>query len=195
MYFNFTSYNQIDLNIKPYLVQEGLVYRLMPFENQSKNVEPDTELMYENLITNANYNNLLKKNIYLNHEDYHARMIDPLRSAFNLLAAGLMYEGKDEKASVVMSKALHDLYPTHLKPSFSNLQTSDLLLTMGRTEEAQRLSAALFNWNFQQVRSDLDDNKGIDQINIFLLKRSGDILTKAGRPEFTEKLEGLVNGY
>ena len=30
VYFNFTSYNQIDLNIAPYLVQEGLVYRLMP---------------------------------------------------------------------------------------------------------------------------------------------------------------------
>ena len=46
VYFNFTSYNQIDLNIAPYLVQEGLVYRLMPYENQSKDVEPDTDLMY-----------------------------------------------------------------------------------------------------------------------------------------------------
>lgn len=191
MYFNFTSYNQLDLNIKPYLVQEGLVYRLMPFENQSKNVEPDTELMYENLIINASYDNLLRKDIYLNHEDYHARMIDPLRSAFNLLVAGLIYEGNDEKASHVMDKALHDLYPTHLKPSFSNLQTADLLLTMGRTAEAQRLSAALFDWNFLQVKSDLDNNKTVGQVNIFLLTRSAELLNRVGRSDYATKLREL----
>jgi len=191
MYFNFTSYSQLDLNIKPYLVQAGLVYRLMPFENQSKNVEPDTDLMYENLITNANYENLLRKDIYLNHEDYHARMIDPLRSAFNLLVAGLIYEGNDEKASHVIDKALHDLYPAHLKPSFSNLQTADLLLGMGRTTEAQRLSAALFEWNFLQVKSDLDNNMSVGQINVFLLKRSEEFLTRIGRPDYATRVREL----
>jgi hypothetical protein len=191
MYFNFTSYNQLDLNIKPYLVQEGLVYRLMPSENPSKDVETDTELMYENLINNANYQNLLRKNIYLNHEDYQARMIDPLRSAFNLLAAGLIYEGNDEKAFHVMDKAIHDLYPPHLKPSFSNLQTADLLLAMGRTTEAQRLSAALFDWNFLQVKSDLNNNKPVGQINIFLLRRSEEFLTRIGRPEYATRVREL----
>ena len=70
VYFNFTSYNQIDLNIAPYLVQEGLVYRLRPFENQSKDVEADTDLMYKNLIANASYENLLRSDIYFNNEDF-----------------------------------------------------------------------------------------------------------------------------
>ena len=86
VYFNFTSYNQLDLNVSPYLVQEGLVYRLTPVENLSKDVEADTDVMFKNLMTNANYDNLLRNDIYLNHEDYHARMIEPLRSAFNLPA-------------------------------------------------------------------------------------------------------------
>ncbi|HZB12065.1 MAG TPA: DUF2723 domain-containing protein, partial [Chryseolinea sp.] len=98
VYFNFTSYNQIDLNVVPYLVQEGLVYRLMPQENRSKDVEADTQLMYENLITNASYENLLQTDIYFNHEDFQARMVEPLRSAFNELAVGLLNEGDEVKA-------------------------------------------------------------------------------------------------
>ena len=191
IYFNFTSYNQVDLNIKPYLIQEGLVYRLVPSENSSKDVEPNTGLMYKNLVANASYENLARKDIYLNHEDYHARMIDPLRSSFNLLAAGLIYEGEEEKANDVMDKALRDLYPAHLKPSFSNLQTADLLLAMGRTVEAQKLSTDLFDWNFLQVKADIASNKSIGQIDIFLLRRSVEILARAGRPEYSSKLESL----
>ena len=113
VYFNFTSYNQIDLNIAPYLVQEGLVYRLMPYENQSKDVEADTELMYENLVTNANYENLLRSDIYFNNEDFQARMIEPLRSAFNELAVGLLNEGKEGEARAVLDRAVRTLY-THI---------------------------------------------------------------------------------
>lgn len=191
MYFNFTSYNQLDLNIKPYLVQEGLVYRLVPLENPSKDVEPDTKLMFQNLVTNANYNNLARSDVYFNHEDYHARMIDPLRSAFNLLTAGLIYEGDVDRANAVMDKALHDFYPDHLKPSFSNLQTADLLLAMGRTAEAQKLSADLFDWNYLQVEADMAEKKNLSQINIFLLRRSAELLQKAGRPEYGARLQEL----
>ena len=191
MYFNFTSYNQLDLNIKPYLVQEGLVYRLVPLENPSKDVEPDTKLMFQNLVTNANYNNLARSDVYFNHEDYHARMIDPIRSAFNLLTAGLIYEGDVDRANAVMDKALHDFYPAHLKPSFSNLQTADLLLAMGRTAEAQKLSADLFDWNYLQVEADMAEKKNLSQINIFLLRRSAELLQKAGRPEYGARLQEL----
>jgi hypothetical protein len=167
------------------------VYRLIPFENSSKDVEPNTDLMYKNLIANASYENLTRKDIYLNHEDYHARMIDPLRSAFNLLVAGLLYEGKEEKANEVMDKALRNLYSAHLKPSFSNLQTADLLLAMGRTTEAQQLSSDLFDWNFIQVEANIASNKSVGQIDVFLLRRSVEILSRAGRPEYSDRLESL----
>lgn len=191
VYFNFTSYNQVDLTVRPYLVQEGLVYRLRPFENPSKDVEPHTELMYRNLMVNANYENLLRKDIYLNHEDYHARMVDPLRSAFNLLTAALIYKGNDVKASLVLDKALHYLYSEHLKPSFSNLQTADLLLSMDRIQEARKLSADLFEWNFRQVKADIAANNRVGQLDLLLLERSAEMLAKAGDPEYTRRLWAL----
>jgi hypothetical protein len=191
VYFNFTSYNQIDLNVRPYLVQEGLVYRLMPEENLSKDVEPDSDLMFKNLMTNTNYENLLRDDIYLNHEDYHARMIEPLRSAFNLLAASLLYEGKVKEAGMVLDKAVYNFYAAHLNPSFANLQTADILLSVGRRQEAHRLSAAVFDSTFLQVKEELDNKEHVGQLSVLLLRRSVDLLNRSGRTEYAGKLKDL----
>jgi len=50
----------------------------------------------------------------------------------------------------------------------------------------------LFDWNFLKVEADLADNKSAGQIDIFLLRRSVEILTRAGRPDYAAKLQELV---
>jgi hypothetical protein len=191
VYFNFTSYNQIELNLKPYLVQEGLVYRLTPFQNKSKDVEPDTDLMYKNLIKNARYDNILRTDIYFNYEDFQARMVEPLRSAFNVLAIGLLNEGKENEAVAVIDQAVQTLYPAHLKPSFSNLQTSEILLSLGRTVAAEKLSSAVFDSSYLEVKEDLANNESAGQLSLFLLQRSAELLSRTGRIEYAAKLDEL----
>ena len=179
VYFNFTSYNQIDLNIAPYLVQEGLVYRLMPYENQSKDVEADTDLMYKNLVANASYENLLRSDIYFNNEDFQARMVEPLRSAFNVLAVGLLNEGKEGEARAVLDRAVQTLYTAHLKPSYSNLQTAEILLSLGDTATAVKLSAAVFDSSFPEVEGSLANGQSVDQLPAFLLQRSAELIRQS----------------
>ncbi len=191
VYFNFTSYNQLELGLKPYLVQEGLVYRLTPFENKSKDVEPDTDLMYKNLIVNARYDNILRADIYFNYEDFQARMVEPLRSAFNVLAIGLLNEGKEDEALDIIDQAVQTLYPAHLKPSFSNLQTSEILLSLGRTAVAEKLSSAVFDSSYLEVKEDLANNEKAGQLSLFLLQRSAELLSRAGRTEYAAKLDEL----
>ncbi|HEX6223389.1 MAG TPA: DUF2723 domain-containing protein, partial [Chryseolinea sp.] len=191
IYFNFTSQNQIDLNITPYLVQEGLVYRLMPVKNESNEVEADTDLMYKNLIANADYKNLLLSDIYLNTEDYQIRMVEPLRSAFNELAVGLVNEGKEKKALAVLDRAIQTLYPAHLKPSFSNLQAAEILLDLGQTTSAVNLSAAVFDSSYPEVESSLLKGEKVEQLPLFLLQQSSSLLARADRLEYASKLEGL----
>jgi hypothetical protein len=191
MYFNFTSQNQIELNIKPYLVQEGLVYRLTPSESKSKDVRLNTGLMYKNLIQNANYKNILKTDIYLNYEDYHARMIEPLRSTFNTLAIALLNEGEENKAEAVLDYAAQTLYGSHLRPSFSNLQIAELLLNAGKTTLAEKLSSALFDFTYSAVKEKLANHKDIDDLTLFLLQKSTDLLGRTGRSEYATKLDGL----
>ena len=191
VYFNFTSYNQIDLNIAPYLVQEGLVYRFMPYENQSKDVEADTELMYENLVAKANYENLLRSDIYFNNEDFQARMVEPIRSAFNVLAVGLLNQGKEGEARAVLDRAVQTLYATHLKPSYSNLQIAEILLSLGDTATAVKLSAAVFDSSFPEVEGSLANGQSVDQLAAFLVQRSAELLGRADHLEYVSKLEGL----
>ena len=191
VYFNFTSYNQIDLDIAPYLVQEGLVYRLMPDENPSKDVEADADLMYRNLITNASYENLMRSDIYFNNEDFQARMVEPLRSAFNVLAVGLLNQGRESEARAVLDRAVQTLFTAHLKPSYSNLQTAEILFSLGDTANAVKLSAAVFDSSFPEVEGSLANGKNVEQLPAFLLQRSAELLGRADRLEYVSKLEGL----
>lgn len=191
LYFNFTSYSQLDLNIKPYLLQEGLVYRLSPFQNKSNDVEPDINLMLKNLITNASYENLLRSDVYFNYEDFHARMVEPLRSAFNILAVGLLNEGREDEATSVLDRAVQTLYTDHLTPSFSNLQTAEIFLSLGKTSIAEKLSAAVFDASYLEVEADLTENQRAEQLSLFLLQRAADLLSRAGRTEYAAKLDAL----
>jgi hypothetical protein len=195
VYFNFTSFSQIDLNVKPYLVQEGLVYRLTPFQNKSNDVEPATDLMYNNLVTNASYENLLRSDVYFNYEDFQARIVEPLRSAFNILAVGLLNEGKEDEATSVLDYAVQTLYTAHLRPSFSNVQTAEILLSLGKTTAAEKLSSAVFNSSYLQVEADLARNESAEQLSLFLLQRSADLLSRAGRGEYAAKLDALEIFY
>ena len=163
----------------------------MPRENRSKDVEADTQLMYENLVTNASYENLLNADIYFNYEDFQARMVEPLRAAFNELAVGLLNKGDEVKARTVLDRALGTLYIAHLKPSYSNLQTAEIFLSLGDTATAAKLSAAVFDSSFPEVEESLANGQSVEQLPAFLLQRSAELLGRADRLEYVSKLEGL----
>jgi hypothetical protein len=192
VYFNFTSQRQLELNINPYLVQEGLVYRLTPFEHKSDDVRIDTKLMYQNLIVNATYTNMLQPHIYFNYEDYEARMIEPLRSNFNALAIALLNEGDEVKALDVLSHAIKLLYPSHLNPSLSNLQAAEILLHLNKKTEAYTLALAAFDFSFLRAKDNLSHHKTLDDLTTYTLQKSAEILTRMGYREFQSKLDGLT---
>ena len=118
-------------------------------------------------------------------------MVEPLRSAFNELAVGLVNEGKEEKALAVLDRAIQSLYPAHLKPSFSNLQAAEILLDLGQTTSAVNLSAAVFDSSFPEVESSLLKGERVEQLPLFLLQQSSNLLARADRLEYASKLEGL----
>jgi hypothetical protein len=189
IYFNFTSYNQLNLNLEPYLMQEGLVYRLSSFRNESEGIEANTQTMYKNLIDNANYENVLNPSIYFNFEDYHARMIEPLRAAFNVLAIGLINEGKEAKAVSVLDHAVQTLYGSHLRPSFSSLQTAEIFLSLGNTTDASMLSTRVFNSTLTEANERIENSKEVSQLSSFLLQHSASLLDRCGDLEYSEKLK------
>jgi hypothetical protein len=53
IYFNNTSLNGINIDLKRNVVQEGFAYRLMPVLNPNSGSLINTELMYSNMLNNS----------------------------------------------------------------------------------------------------------------------------------------------
>jgi hypothetical protein len=194
VYFNFSSMNGLGLDVQPYLVQEGLVYRFVPLTNNEKNIPVDTQRAYDNLVTNADYANLANTHVHFNYEDYHARMIVPLRQSFNSLAVALLYEGDTDKCRAVLEHAIKHLYPKHLQPSYTNLQAAELLMNLDQKDDAEMLAVMLFEFYFPSVKSRLERRLSADDLELYLLENAAALLQRLGKNQYQLKLDSLGLG-
>ena len=176
VYFNFTSMNQIGLNLQKFLIQEGEVYRVDLYK-KSDGADIDTGKMYDNLIRKANYSNLLDQDVNFNYEDFLLRMISPLRQSFNVLAMALLQEGDLPKAQAVMDHAIAHLYAPHLKPTFTDLQTADLLFKMKRNDDAKLVAQRLWEWTNAGIEEAKQKGKSAEEYELYLLQNSAELLS------------------
>lgn len=192
IYLNYTSMNTIGIDLKPYLIQEGLVFRLSSTENEGRNTAIDTERTFKNLVIQADYTNLSDKNVYFNYEDYVARIIIPLQESFNTLAEAYLKEGDKKMATNVMEQAVKKLYPHHLAPSFPNLHAAVLLLAVDRKDLANDLSARVFEYSYDRI---IKSKSEIAGANEYLLRQSAVILNELGKKEYLIRADSLEDAF
>ncbi len=165
VYFNYTSMNSIGLDVKPYLVQEGQVFRFLPIKNNSQEPMLNREKMFDHLVNSSDFDNLKNDNIYLNHEDYVSRIVVPVSQYFYTLAVSYLNNGDREYAQKIMDKSLELFHSPHLPPTYANLQTVQLLSALDMNEEAVKIgeetieyySSALEEENKNGQSSDLNE--------------------------------------
>ena len=191
VYFNFTSLNSIDVDLSAYVIQEGALFRLRQEKNTADDVAVDTSLSYRNLVESADYSNLSDPSVYFSYEDHFARMIVPLRHAFNDLAAAFLREGNGTKAMEVMQKAVDDLYPQHLPPSYTNVHAAEILLALNEKDLAMSLSEHLFEYYYDRAKDQKDGRQHPSNLEQYLLRRSAELLAMTGNKTYLEKLSGL----
>jgi hypothetical protein len=191
LYFNFTSINGLGLDINPYLVSEGPVYRLTAQKNPDSELRVDTETTYNNLITRADYTNLADPAVFFNFEDYHARIVNPVRQSFNSLALEFLKEGQVGKAKDVLSYAVDHLYHSHLRPSYMNLQAAQLLISTGDSLAAEKIAAQLFNYSFDQISASLQSGKTPKELDVLFAENAAELLDRAEKPSYHQKLATL----
>ncbi|MBO4444463.1 MAG: DUF2723 domain-containing protein [Bacteroidaceae bacterium] len=112
------------LGLEPYFVQEGLAYRLTPFNWQQlgyvkdakREFVIDTEKMYDNLMNRFRFGNMNKEGIYL--DETITRMACTHRRMFVQLADQLIAEGKNDKALAVLNKCEEELPAYNLPHSY-----------------------------------------------------------------------------
>lgn len=190
IFFNVGSMNSLDVDLKPYLVQEGLVYRLTP-DRTENGPAVNTELTYRNLIELADFSNLADANVNFNYEDFHARMIVPLRQSFNALAEAYRQEGNFLLAENVLKASLEKLHYPHLLPSFTDLHTMELLVELGNTELAKALAVTTFKHYYDSVKARVLKNKSPDNFEQYMLRQSTALLYTLGETSYVKLVEEL----
>jgi hypothetical protein len=191
IYFNFSSMNTLGTDLTPYLVQEGFLYRLTTEVHGGENIAVNTKLTFRHLIDTADYTNLQDSNVYFNYEDYHARMLVPLRQSFNSLAMAFLEEGNPEMAERVLTVAIEKLYPRQLRPSYTNLQAAEILHAMHKNEMAEKFSKQAFDYYLEQVKSSIKDEGKPDPLDEFILKQSAELLARTGNEEYERLVHQL----
>ncbi|MBR6128405.1 MAG: DUF2723 domain-containing protein [Bacteroidaceae bacterium] len=132
-------------HLDDYFVQEGLVYRITPFNTARSGMNVDTEKMYENLMTRFAFGGIDKPGIYL--DETVTRMCSTHRRIFAQLASRLVQEGKNDMAKKVVEKVEQAIPPTAVPHSFTSgsLELARVWNTIGGKKEANDIALAVAN--------------------------------------------------
>lgn len=191
IYFNFSSMNTLGVNLEPYLVQEGQVYRLGPKRSMTEKVVVNAALMYKNLVEKADYSNLKRDDVYFSYEDHFARMLVPIRQSFNSLAATYLETDNKVMAEKVLQFAISALYQPHLRPSYTNLQAAELLIALEKSDMAEVISLSGFDYYYGTVNTALQSATQPDEVDLFILREFAALLLRLGKNEYAQKVEEL----
>ncbi len=130
------NYGDIDKNF----VQEGLAYRITPFNTYESERRIDTEKMYDNMMNRFQYGGLSNPDIYL--DETVMRMCYTHRRMFSLLGMELLKEGKKDKALQLMLKAEKEV-PSYTVPHCWQSGSCDIArvwVGVGKNDKAEEIA-------------------------------------------------------
>lgn len=145
IYLNNTSISQLNLDMRNYVVQEGMAYRVVPAlnGNPQSGYPVNTEVMYDNVMNKFTWTNLNDPSIYYT-QDYLGFVLNS-RSTFNTLAENLIAEGDYERASLVLKRCLEVMPNESVPYDIFSMQQVDMLLQLGELELAEHIAEITAN--------------------------------------------------
>lgn len=196
LYVNNTSLSQFNIDLTPYVVQEGNAYRILPVRNPDPQEElVNTEVSYKNVMENFQFRGLADSTIYYS-PDYRS-FVQNHRSSLNSLAAALVTRGDSARAREVLLLSL-DKMPDYGVPfDFTTTQTVQLLLAVGEKERALETAQVLSKRSDELAGYYLSKREfGRDlQIPIYILGELQRVLFENGEMEAAEKIEALYKKH
>lgn len=140
VYVNPTSLAQLHIDVRPYAVQHGNAYRILPVKNprEDRQFLVDTDKTYDLMINQFKYRELDNEDVYYT-DDYKMSVMNH-RTNLNALAEALIDEGQNEKASEVLDFSLTKMPGNVITydPSFPD--TVNLLYRLGEKQKATGLA-------------------------------------------------------
>lgn len=144
IYFNYTSENSVNFDISPYLVQEGMAYRLLPvYKPAGLQDLVNTDVMYDNLMNKMQFRGLDNPKANLN-EDYRG-FVQNHRSAVTTLAEALIFENDTVRAKEVLDFGMAKMPPEAVPYDVSSIGFVQGYLDIGESEIGKELAMAIAN--------------------------------------------------
>jgi Protein of unknown function (DUF2723) len=192
IYLNPSSMAQIHIDLSPYAVQEGNVYRILPVKNQRKDREylVNTERSLEVMLNKFRYRGLDNEKIYYT-EDYRGFVANQ-RSSLNSLAQALIDEGKMEQANKVLLFSLAKMPDKGVQFDHTMPDTIDLLFQAGEKDKAIEASKLLGDRAEEMASYLMDEGHGLSlglRRNIFILSSLQRTLYKNGHDQLAKNFE------
>ncbi len=140
------------LNLGNNFMQEGLAYRITPFNTTALDARIDSEKMYDNLMNRYKFGKIDNPDIYL--DETVMRMCQTHRRMFVQVAGQLIKEGKYDKAKKALDYSLQVIPSTtvpHSYVSSSSKEMADQYITLGDTASAKMILSDLANHSVEYV--------------------------------------------
>jgi hypothetical protein len=141
MYYAITVGSDQYLRMEPYFRQDGVAYRIMPFE-AVRYQRIDTDILYDNVMNKYRWGNLEQPGLYL--DENSLRMTRTFRIIFGQLAQKLVEENDFARAEKTLDYCLK-VIPSYNVPYdyYSTGELADAYHKIGKKEKAIDLYAQL----------------------------------------------------
>ena len=140
LYMAITVGSDNHLNLGNNFMQEGLAYRITPFNTTKLNARIDSEKMYDNLMNKFKFGGINDPDIYI--DETVMRMCQTHRRMFIQLATQLIKEGKKDKALKALDYCSEVIPSTTVPHDYimsSSKEMADNYLALGENEKGEAI--------------------------------------------------------
>ena len=152
LYMAITVGSDNHLNLGNNFMQEGLAYRITPFNTTRLNARIDSEKMYDNLMNKFKFGGIDNPDIYI--DETVMRMCQTHRRMFIQLATQLIKEGKKDKALKALDYCSEVIPSTTVPHDYimsSSKEMADDYLALGEKEKGEAILNDLANKSVEYI--------------------------------------------
>ena len=152
LYMAITVGSDNHLNLGNNFMQEGLAYRITPFNTTQLNARIDSEKMYDNLMNKFKFGGIDNPDIYI--DETVMRMCQTHRRMFIQLATQLIKEGKKDKALKALDYCSEVIPSTTVPHDYimsSSKEMADDYLALGEKEKGEAILNDLANKSVEYI--------------------------------------------
>lgn len=159
IYYAATVGSDQYLNMKDCFRQDGIAYRIVPYNTKEAKNTVDTEVMFDNMMNKYRWGNIADPKIYL--DESALKMCKTFRALFGTLSDALINEGKNDKAEQVLDYSVEVLPFATVPFDYSALSLASGYMRINKNEKALAIYDQIadrtmgnLNWYFRLSPND-----------------------------------------